>query len=274
MSQPLATRVIPAVLPAGEVTHGTTRIPKVIYQTFKTAQVTPAMWAAARSWSEMNPDFEVRFFDDEACRAALATDFGSRARAAFDALPAGAFRADLWRYGALAAHGGVYADIDTVCRRPLRHLIRSDDEFIVPRGERPWYLFNAFICAVPRHAFLVGLVEQAIDLVLSGDRRQPFEIVGPPALGGRVNAALGRPERAPIALGRHQAQGFSFRVLRKFVWPAGLRFPGRAFAFQRTRVLDGMRTMFWCKYEGYIDDLKVLGSEHWSQSQPDPLDNG
>ena len=270
MGDVLETRIIPEAIAARQPPGVRTKIPRIIFQTFKTATVTPAMWAAARSWSDVNPDFEYRFFDDEACRAALEADFGRRARDAFDALPAGAFRADLWRYCALAIHGGVYADIDTVCKRPLQELIRAEDEFIVARGERPWFLFNAFICSVPGHAFLLGLIERAIDLVLKGDLRPPFEIVGPAALGGRVNTAIGRAERAPIALGMHRENGFSFRILRKLVWPAPFQRPGRTHDLFRTRVLDGFRTVFLCKYEGYVSDLEALGIEHWSRGQPDP----
>ncbi len=262
--------VIPAAIAAGAPPARSFKVPRIIFQTFRTSRVTAAMAEAARSWSALNPDFEYRFFDDEACRASLERDFGRPAVATYEALPPGAFRADFWRYCAVAVHGGVYADIDTVCRMPLSRLIGATDEFIAPRGARPWFLYNAFFAAIPNHPFLLAVVEQAMDLVSKGDRQHPFDIVGSAGWGRAVNGSLARTERAPFGLGRHRFDGRSFRILRKYTRPALLLRLGPASALFRSRVFAGCRTVLWCRYDGYFGDLESLGIDHWLVDGPRP----
>ena len=46
-------------------------------------------------------------------------------------LPKNVERADFFRYMVILKHGGVYADIDTECRRPLRDVIQPHDNMVV-----------------------------------------------------------------------------------------------------------------------------------------------
>ena len=46
-------------------------------------------------------------------------------------LPKNVERADFFRYMVILKHGGVYADMDTECRRPLREVIQPHDSMVV-----------------------------------------------------------------------------------------------------------------------------------------------
>ena len=46
-------------------------------------------------------------------------------------LPKNVERADFFRYMVILKHGGVYADMDTECRRPLRDVIQPQDTMVV-----------------------------------------------------------------------------------------------------------------------------------------------
>ena len=234
------------------------KIPRVILQTFETRRVPAGLFGATRSWVELNPEYEYRFYDDDDCRALIKEHFGEQTLACYESLPRGAFRADLWRYCALYAHGGVYADVDTLCTTPLRNLIRENDDFIVPHGNSRRFLFNAFICSVPRHPFFKTVIDTAVERITAGDMADPFFIVGPGALGMAVNKTLGRDLSSRFRVGNHNIAGFSFRILRKIVTPWS---SGR-------RVLDGSRTIFYVKYKGYFDDLKQAGVSHWGMGKP------
>jgi hypothetical protein len=220
------------------------------------------MYLASKSWSDRNPDYNYFFFDDEECRSFIKQHFDADVGKSYEALPAGAFRADLWRYCALFVHGGIYADIDTTCRMPLRKLLRQDDEFVIAHGNSRQLLFNAFICSIAGHPFLQAAIERAKDQILASnfqqllarDPRVPFQIVGPGGLAAAVNATLGRPESTEFTIGRHKMSGISFRVLRKIHRPqVSLR-----------RVMYGFRTVIMCKYPGYMNDLKAAGRSHWA----------
>ena|SRR2546426_4807720 len=234
------------------------KIPRTILQTFKTRRVPAGLFGATKSWLELNPEYEYRFYDDDGCRTLIKEHFGEQTLACYESLTNGAFRADLWRYCALYVHGGVYADADTHCTRPLRELIRKNDDFIVPRANNPRFLFNAFICSVPRHPFLKNVIDTAVERITGGDFANPFFIVGPGALGMAVNKTLGRDFSSTFRVGNHNIAGFSFRILRKIITPW---LSGR-------RVLDGFRTIFMCHYKGYFDDLKQAGVSHWRTDRP------
>ena len=114
---PLIDKTIPARVP---LPHGESRrIPPLIFQTFKTPELPNLMYEAVQSWIEHNPGFEYRFFDDDAQAAFIRDNFDPDVFSAYQKIEGGAFRADLWRYCVLWIHGGVYADIDTVCRSDL-----------------------------------------------------------------------------------------------------------------------------------------------------------
>jgi glycosyl transferase-like sugar-binding protein len=234
------------------------KIPRTIWQTFRTRRVPAGLFGATRSWLELNPEYEYRFYDDDGCRTLIKEHFGEQTLACFESLTNGAFRADFWRYCALYVHGGVYADADMLCTRPLRKLIRENDDFIVPCGNNRRFLFSAFICSVPRHPFLKNVIDTAVERVTAGDLANPFFIVGPGAFGMAVNKTLGRDVSSRFRVGNHNIAGFSFRILRKFITPW---LSGR-------RVLDGVRTILMCHYKGYFDDLKQAGVSHWSTDRP------
>ncbi|KAH8067935.1 glycosyl transferase [Aureococcus anophagefferens] len=97
--------------------RGAARRPKIIHLTDKSrAAVPPKVFAQFRRFA---PDHEVRFYDDEACRAYLATHFPPAVVAKYLELDMPAHRADLFRYGVMFVEGGVYLDVKTVLVRPL-----------------------------------------------------------------------------------------------------------------------------------------------------------
>lgn len=260
----MSLKTIPSIISATKTAGSEQQIPRILFQTFKVSQVPAAMWNASMSWIRANPDYEYRFFHDEACRSFIEGEFGTRAVAAFDRLPPGAFRADFWRYCVLYRHGGVYADIDTVCKRPLAKLISEHDQFIAPQGAQPHFIFTAFICAIPNHRFLAEVIERAITLIEKRDPRGLFHIVSSGALGEAVNTVAGLHATAKQRVGRHEINGYRYRILRKLVGPKKFRD-----VFFTGRVMDSLSTVFLCHYAGYKQDLTSIGVKHW-KSQSDP----
>lgn len=93
-------------------------LPRFLTQTWKTTRL-PAAAAALRSeWARLNPTLTLRLFDDDSARAVLA-EVAPQYLGAFDAMPFGVMRADIFRLAVLWRDGGVYADIDMEPLRPL-----------------------------------------------------------------------------------------------------------------------------------------------------------
>jgi len=257
-SMPLIEDTIPARAP---LPHGESRrIPPLLFQTFKTPDLPELMYQAAQSWITHNPGFEYRFFDDDAQAAFIRDNFDPDVFTAYQKIEAGAFRADLWRYCVLWVHGGVYADIDTICRSDLTLSLRPEDEFVVSDtgGNVPSAVFNAFIAARPQHPFLKRAIARATNQVLSGKRFVGYEMVGPANLGAAMNLTTGCPERTPMRAGTYDHAGSPWRIIEK----------RRAGNGEQRRVVDGNVTLFNTEYDEYRDELASVGVRHWHLDEP------
>jgi hypothetical protein len=61
-------RVIPSYKhPASQRNHDPKLIPQIIHQTYKSSQVPNSVRPMMQSWRQANPNWEIRFYDDEAC---------------------------------------------------------------------------------------------------------------------------------------------------------------------------------------------------------------
>ena len=97
-------------------------IPKIIFQTWRDTDIPLALRHFAEGWKTHNPDFEYRFYDDAACLSLIGQSVPEFVDA-YLGFPHPVMRADFFRYAALYRHGGVYADIDMECVRPMGGLL-------------------------------------------------------------------------------------------------------------------------------------------------------
>jgi hypothetical protein len=75
------------------------------------------------SFRRHNPDFDHRIYSERDAEVLIERHFGQRELAAFRACTVPAMQADYFRYCAVQKLGGVYADADFECLRPLRPLL-------------------------------------------------------------------------------------------------------------------------------------------------------
>lgn len=97
-------------------------IPRIIHQTWKTPHAHPALVHCMQSFNFMNPGWERRFYTDADCVSYVETRC-PQYLAAYKAYKTGIHRADFFRMLVLYFDGGVYADIDVECLRPLDELL-------------------------------------------------------------------------------------------------------------------------------------------------------
>ena len=91
------------------------RIPRLIHQTWKTKEVP--VWARSNSWINLNPTWRHRLWDDIEVAEFIASHF-PQVWSVWDTLKP-VEKADLFRYAVVYVHGGVYADLDVECVRPI-----------------------------------------------------------------------------------------------------------------------------------------------------------
>lgn len=159
------------------------RIPRRIMQTWKTRALSARMREITQTWELANRGYVYRLYDDDECRRLIEVKFGPRVVAAYDAIEAGAFKADMWRYCALYVHGGVYVDLDTLCIGPIDSIIEPAAELVVPVDLDSRNLFNAFLAVVPRHPVMLACVKRIVANVETGVDQSGFHFSGPGLLG-------------------------------------------------------------------------------------------
>lgn len=122
-------------------------IPRILHQTWKTRRI-PEEWRDARkSWLDAHPDWEHRFWTDDDLERLVrrrAPDLYPLWRDYPDQIQ----RVDAARYLILHEFGGVYADLDMICLRPLDDLLEHD---LVLARTRPIGLTNQLMLARPGH---------------------------------------------------------------------------------------------------------------------------
>ena len=180
-------------------TNKSNKIPKKIYQTWKTKQLTPEFQAIVDTWKTNNPEYEYYLFDDDDCIQFIANNFNKEVLETYNSIIPGAFKADLWRYCYLYIHGGVYIDIDTICLGKLSDFIK-DELLVVPidlninHSEGYHNLFNAFIAIVPGSKIMLDCINKIVKNVKYNSIPSGLEFSGPGLLGRVVNTYLGLNE--------------------------------------------------------------------------------
>ncbi|MCP5151016.1 MAG: hypothetical protein H6982_09665 [Chromatiales bacterium] len=141
-------------------------IPRVVHQTWRDDAV-PARWSGfAESWRRHHPGWAYRLWSDADGRALIARRLPELVDL-FDALPYGIQRADVIRYAVLWCHGGVYADLDLECLRPVdalvtgRRLVLTVEPAEQARAHgREHLLSNAWMASVAGHPLLRALLDE------------------------------------------------------------------------------------------------------------------
>jgi len=94
-----------------------TNIPRTLYQTWRTEKLPEWANQTVQSWDRLNPSYRHEIMGDEDIDDLVRTSHPDMI-AAFDQMQP-IQKADLFRYLILLDRGGVYADLDVACQRPV-----------------------------------------------------------------------------------------------------------------------------------------------------------
>lgn len=95
-----------------------TKIPRKIWQTYKTSKLPKQAKAAQKTWLSAS-QFDYLFFNDNDIECYILENWDSNTYDFFKALPLGVMKADLWRYLIICTEGRVYSDIDSILCKNL-----------------------------------------------------------------------------------------------------------------------------------------------------------
>lgn len=247
-----AKRIRPRSPPPTEwSSHG--RIPLEIVQTHATAAVPPNMARAIANIVALNPAFGYRFFTDEEAQKFITTNMPPHVAQAYRMLVPGAYRADLFRYCYLFVKGGVYLDTGFVPRMPLLDALHPTDSFVSCDDRPASALYQAFLCAEPRHPIIAKTIEIVVGRVLQRAYGEcGLWVTGPKAIGMAFEEHTGQR----TGVGTFGQDG-SIRLFHHRAFSSGLYR-------NEVRTPEG-ETLFFTKYRGYHDDQRWFpdGTPHY-----------
>jgi hypothetical protein len=83
----------------------------------------------SRNWKILNPEYEIKLYDDNMCRDFLLKEYSKLHLAIFDFIKDGPIKCDFWRACIINKYGGLYVDADINPLVPLNEYIEDDDDF-------------------------------------------------------------------------------------------------------------------------------------------------
>eukprot|EP00878_Enallax_costatus_P004173 GHUV01004402.1.p1 GENE.GHUV01004402.1~~GHUV01004402.1.p1 ORF type:complete len:472 (+),score=66.76 GHUV01004402.1:83-1498(+) len=137
------------------------RFPKRIHQTVRNkTQLTCQQRKVVDSWKALNPGYIHQLWDDRDIREFMLQYYPDLVPIPYDEFLSGAERSDLWRVLVLHKLGGVYADLDVQCLKPIddwnsEH--QHDAQVLLgmenydSKRPRPIHVTNWVLAAAPGH---------------------------------------------------------------------------------------------------------------------------
>jgi mannosyltransferase OCH1-like enzyme len=180
-------------------------IPKIIWQTYKCnyEELPQYVKDCATTWKEINPEWEYRYMSDKDTENFVLEYFGIDWYNFFIKMPYGVMRADIWRYMIIFIYGGVYADLDTICKEPIENwLLPSYDTVISMDTDEP-YCCQYLFASIPQSLLfkktldLIQIKGKHIDLYETG-LQKVYNITGPIVWTEGVRQGLGVLEGEPF----------------------------------------------------------------------------
>ncbi len=148
-------------------TGGQSGIPRIIWQTYCTRELPPQAASCQKSWTEHNPGWEYRFLDDDEIDGFVEEHAPRELSLLYHQLPLSVMKADVWRYLATYVHGGLYADIDTICMEPIDNWMPGKTGLIICPENRVHLCQWTFI-STPKHPCLRQVLELIVNRAIKG----------------------------------------------------------------------------------------------------------
>lgn len=199
-------------------------IPKIIHQTFKSANLPFLTRWHISQFRKKNPEYAYEFYDDQRIERFISQEFDHETLNLYQKLNIGAAKADFFRYAVLLKNGGVYLDIDSLINGKLDDFILPTDVAIISSENNPGLLVQWALFFEPGHPFL----KKTLELVLDNIRNNTYphdvhKMTGPSVYTQAVNYCINAdPNILYRRLGVDYNGHLKFKyALSKILYPKG-----------------------------------------------------
>lgn len=242
-------RTIPSLVPQQIAPDTQQKVPRMIFQTMETSYVPQRMYDHVSQLWKMNPDYEYRFYDNQARQKFIQDSYGKQSEVAqaFSKINLGVIKADFWRYAVLYKYGGVYIDLDASFKQPLSSIIQPEDDYLTGIGQRGDPHQWVIICSAGNLAIGLALQDSTRRILKNEplqDKRYRWHRV----------ASMAGPPILNLALKQHLNQ------VEQRLEPGTICCEGRNYRILEGDFLGGMANF---KYDGYQEDLEAMRIGYW-----------
>lgn len=177
-------------------------IPKIIWQTYRYPYENLEQYIlnATKTWQDMNPEYEYRYMSDLDALQFIKENFDQEWVDIFVNVPLGVMRGDLWRYMVIYIYGGVYADLDTLCLKPISSWMKEEYDMIIC-PENDVHLCQWTFAATPKHP----IIKTVLDCIKEGFKSPDYteehyvhKLTGPAIWTYGIRKAIGIPENTRL----------------------------------------------------------------------------
>ena len=108
-------------------------IPKIIWQTYECEykDLPQKALECIASWQEKNPEWEYKYISGKERSNFVLNNFGEEWFNIYNSYKTNILRSDLWRYMCLYINGGLYVDLDILCKKPMHDWFNTNINFFV-----------------------------------------------------------------------------------------------------------------------------------------------
>ena len=143
-------------------------IEKNIFQTHKSMNYIiskPKLLSGVKSWIKYTKEFNYFFYNNQMCDDFIKNNFDEKTYQAYSMLPIAVMKADLWRYCVIYHYGGIYADIDTICK--INPNIFINDSLLTISPENETHLCQWTFSAPKNSPILKTIIDLSVERIIN-----------------------------------------------------------------------------------------------------------
>jgi len=155
-------------------------IPKIIWQTYESnySELLPKALECSNSWKNLNPEWEYRYVSGKEREIFVLKYFGQEWLTIYNSYEINVLRSTLWRYMCLYVNGGLYSDLDMLCKNKIESWLDTELDFAVSKAPGSPGLTQSIFASKKESIFLKNILKDIKNIYyLNKENKKVYENV-------------------------------------------------------------------------------------------------
>ncbi len=163
-------------------------IEKNIFQSWYTRDLHPLVQKKIDSFKQLNPEYTYNLYMDDDMDNFVNEHYKGEIADCYNKLNIIVAKVDFWRYLVLYKYGGIYLDMDSSIEKPLKSLIKEEDEAIITAEGNPNIYVQWALIFSKNHPIL----KRTIELIIKNIKNNSYpnnihKMTGPTVYSRAIN---------------------------------------------------------------------------------------